>query len=119
MKIGRIPQRSQRAVETEQRYIRTKLEKAAQRTEFVNKITREENELNRESKLLLCLWILLDKHLEELEYLQDLHTSKSPYEDWDDVFVYCTEKIPKLREVLDDLWCSYINIDRPEYHEWL
>ena len=106
-----------RAFEEKQRQMR--IEKARQESEVLRRIRIEETERKAEEKLCFCLWYMLDVRLGELEKQRDEHTPTDRDADWDETFCEAIRDIPRVREMRQELWHMYLNLNRPEFADWL
>ena len=101
MKLDNGMFESKRAAAVRKQTMQHRAEKAQARSTLLRKIDMERAEERAWKKVLFCLWYILDKKLEELE---DIGQGKSN---------------PDLIRTRDDVWYAYINIDRPEFRDFV
>jgi len=94
---------SRRAAKQRERMQQKHAEEAAAQSEVLRRIQHEETEQKAREKLLFCVWYLLDKRLQELQ--ADL--------------VRNAEDIPHIKNTCNDVWFAYLNIDRPEFYNYI
>ena len=116
-----IPDRyiSDRQRANEERKIQQLSEYALAESDVLRKIEEKKHEAKLRKKVLFCLWYALDRSLHKLEQIRDEHAPKNANDEWDDAFCKAIEKMPELRDACEDVWFTYLNIDRPEYFDYV
>jgi len=110
---------SERQRMAEERQKKIIADNAKQQSEVLRNIEHERVEQKAQTKLLFCLWYMMDKKLEELEKIRDTNAPKTPDEPWNEQFCTAVEKIPEVKRLCNDLWFAYTNNDRPEYENYV
>lgn len=113
------PYKSSRQQAMEERRKQSLIENAIVHSEKLRKIEHERVEQRAWKKVLFGIWCTLDRRLSELEDQRDANRPHTFSDGWNSEFCEAVREIPEVRRACEDVWYAYINIDRPEFSEYV